>query len=302
MSIDDPFDDAYRRLVDYVGGADDPADPADVLAMQMVLRIEKTEPPDRAALLVAAARAVALLCLDDRSGGAGAWAAAMDAWCAARIRKIARRARGAQWAAAQDVPGVTVDIGDAPADPVDATDAAADPAGDAGANAPVDVRLDGGRVQARALVPGRVGDVDKRISRLQIGGTEVDGPLPVAPGRPSDGGQLPSPAVRLWINPDLDMTVGKLAAQVGHGAMLVVKLMDRESARRWRDAGCPLGVYAADPDRWARLVAAAGDHDHSAAGAVDPARGRAVAVRDAGFTEIAPGSVTVIADLADTAD
>lgn len=234
--------DDYRRLVDYVGGHDDPEDPADVLAMQMVLRIEKTDPPDRAALLVVAARAVALLCLDDRAGGDGPWAAPMDAWCDARIRKIARRARGGQWAAAQEVWGVTVGAG---------------------------------TVQARALVPGRVGDVDRRIARLQIGGTEVDGELPTH----ADG-----PGVVLWTNPGLEMTVGKLAAQVGHGAMLAVKLLTLEQSASWRAADCPLSVCQAEPGRWTELLAA-------------DAAGRAIAVRDAGFTEIAPGSVTVIAEV-----
>ncbi|MBE7195512.1 peptidyl-tRNA hydrolase [Gordonia polyisoprenivorans] len=240
--VPDPFEDDHRRLTAYVGGHDDPPDPADVLAMQMVLRIEKADPPDRTELLVAAARAVALLCLDDRSGGDGPWSAPMDAWCDARIRKIARRARGAQWVAAQEVWGLTATEGGA---------------------------------QARALVPGRVGDVDKRISRLQIGGTEVDGELPPAPG---------GRGVCLWLDPRLEMTVGKSAAQVGHGAMLAVKLLDEATARDWREAGCPLMVCAADDSTWTRLLAA-------------ERAGEAVAVRDAGFTEIAPGSVTVIAEV-----
>ncbi len=237
------FDDAYRRLVDYVGGRDDPPDPADVLAMQIVLRIEKATPPERTDLLRAAGRAVALLCLDDRAGADGPWGSPMDTWCDARIRKIARRARGAQWAAAQEVWGLTATAGEA---------------------------------QARAIVPGRVGDVDRRISRLQIGGTEVDGV--VGSDAAPDGGLC------LWLNPGLEMTVGKSAAQVGHGAMLGVKLMSEGQALAWRSAGCPLVVREADPQRWATLVAA-------------QARGRAVAVRDAGFTEIAPGSVTVIAEV-----
>ncbi|MFW0786701.1 peptidyl-tRNA hydrolase [Gordonia sp. CPCC 206044] len=236
------FDDAYGRLVDYVGGGADPSDPADVLAMQMVLRIEKTDPPDRSELLTAAGRAVALLCLDDRSGADGPWAAPMDDWCGARIRKIARRARGAQWAAAQEVWGLSVTEGAA---------------------------------QARAIVPGRVGDVDKRISRLQIGGTDIGGALSQA--RPEHG-------VCLWINPDLEMTVGKCAAQVGHGAMLAVALMSSTRAFEWRSAGCPLVVRESSSARWQTLLAA-------------DAGGTAVAVRDAGFTEIAPGSVTVIAEL-----
>ncbi|MFI8770927.1 peptidyl-tRNA hydrolase [Gordonia sp. NPDC062954] len=243
--VDDPFDDAFRRLQTYVGGGADPADPADVLAMQMVLRIEKTEPPARADVLIAAARAVALLCLDDRCGGDGPWATPMDDWCAARIRKIARRARGAQWAAAQEVWGLTVTEGGA---------------------------------QARALVPGRVGDVDRRISRLQIGGTDLPGELSSDPDHAG---------VVLWLNPGVTMTVGKAAAQVGHAAMLAVKLMEPEQARSWRSAGCPLTVRAATPQSFAALL----DAD---------ARGDAVAVRDAGFTEIAPGSVTVIAEVIDS--
>jgi hypothetical protein len=41
-------------------------------------------------------------------------------------------------------------------------------------------------------------------------------------------------------------------------------------------------VRDADGDRWAQLCAAVG-------------RGEAVAVRDAGFTEVAPGTITCIA-------
>ncbi|WP_431309459.1 aminoacyl-tRNA hydrolase [Gordonia sesuvii] len=238
------FEDAYRRLADYRGGGSDPADPGDVLAMQMVIRIEKSHPPARVDALTAAARAVALLCLDDRAGGAGPWVSDLDAWCGARIRKIARRARGAQWAAAQEVWGLTVETGSA---------------------------------QARALVPGRVGDVDRRIARLQIGGTELDGSLST---------QAPDRGVCLWMNPDLPMTVGKAAAQVGHASMLAVTSMTLEQAWEWRSAGCPLVVREASGQRWADLLTA-------------DARGAAIAVRDAGFTEIAPGSVTVIAEVTD---
>lgn len=232
----------HRRLVAYVGGGDDPSDPADVLAMAMVLRIEKNDPPDRTELLTAAARAVALLCLDERSAGDGPWSAAMDAWCDARIRKIARRARGAQWAAAQEVWGVTATEGGA---------------------------------SARAFVPGRVGDLDRRVAKLQIGGTEVEGELPEQP---------PVSGVVLWTNPDLPMTVGKLAAQVGHASMLAAKLLAADDAIEWRRDDCPLAVRQATPGRWRELLSA-------------DAAGRAVAVRDAGFTEIAPGSVTVIAEV-----
>ena len=259
------FADRYRRLASYAGADSDPGDPGQVLAMPVVLRIEKNEPPERASLLAAAATAVAQLCLDPRTDPApdpdaaggdptgddrragtqpGPWAQALDDWCDARIRKIARRARGAQWDAAGEVDGVTAEVGGA---------------------------------RARAIVPGPVGAVDKRIARLQIGGTDVPGELEGPDGH-GDG------AVSLWVNPDLEMTTGKLAAQVGHGSMLAVKLMTLDAARDWYERGCPCRVRQTDVVRWQALLDA------------EASQG-SVAVRDAGFTEIAPGSVTVIATL-----
>ena len=239
------FDERLAVLTDRLGDAPDPEDPAQVLAMPIVVRIEKRDPPDRRATLVAAARAAVLLCLDDRADADGPWGPAVQAWCDARIRKISRRARGSHWTAAQEVDGVTVE-----------QDGAA----------------------ARAIVPGPVGSVDRRIDRLQIGGTDLDGPLDPRSDAP----------VTIWVNPDLDMTLGKLAAQVGHGSMLAVRLFDVAGARSWWEAGCPLAVAASTPERWADLLSRDGAD--------------AVAVRDAGFTEVAPGSVTVVAERTERGD
>lgn len=238
----------HARLARYLDAphADDPDDPAQVWAMQMVLRVEKSDPPQRAPLLVAAARAVAALCLDERSAPGGPWASAMDTWCDARIRKIARRARGAQWAAAQQVWGVT-----------------AESSGEA----------------ARAFVPTMVGDVDRRVAKLQIEGTDVGGDLPGEP--------CPDDPLVLWVNPGLDMTVGKTAAQVGHAVMLGATLLTVDETVAWASKGYPLSVCRPTPVQWARLLDGSGDRDRGAGGTI--------AVRDAGFTEIAPGSVTVIA-------
>ncbi|MCF8571420.1 peptidyl-tRNA hydrolase [Gordonia sp. HY002] len=250
------FVDSYDRLVGYVGGGEDPEDPADVLAMQMVLQIEKTYPPSRHGLLVAAARAAVLLCLDDRGGPEGPWAPGLDEWCDARIRKIARRARGKPWRDVQGLWGVTAEH-------------------------------DGCSV--RAFVPSRVGDVDQRIRKLQIGGTDVDGDLPSDdPVGASSGNETSGPTVDglcLWLNPDLEMSVGKAAAQVGHASMLGVALFAVEDAEAWYGSGCPLDVRLADSGRWSALCTAAES-------------GAAAAVRDAGFTEVAPGSMTVIAERA----
>ncbi|MEE2033162.1 peptidyl-tRNA hydrolase [Rhodococcus chondri] len=244
VAADPGFVARHRVLARGYGHRPDPADPADVLAMPLVLHVPRSDPPARSSLLEAAAVATVTLCLDPRvglgpDGEPGPWYGPFLAWNDARIRKVSRRARGAHWSAAQDVPGVTVDCDGA---------------------------------QARALVPGRVGSLDSRISRLQIGGTDL----------PHDDAGDPPPGVPvLWVNADLDMTVGKAAAQVGHAAMLLAGALDVDAARAWADAVFRCAVRDADPARWKELVARA-------------EAGTAVAVRDAGFTEVAPGSVTVI--------
>lgn len=203
-----------------------------VRAMPVVLRLERP-PAARTPVLEAAAAAATALCLDPRAEPGGEWHEAVDTWVGSRIRKIARRARGAHWAAVQELPGVTWTVGDA---------------------------------QVRALLPGPVDDVPREVSRLQIGGTDLerDDPGPPPPGVPV-----------IHVNAALEMSVGKAAAQVGHASMLL------GAARGWREVP-PLAVRDAGPDAWVELCRAV-------------ERGVAVAVRDAGFTEVAPGTITCIA-------
>lgn len=135
----------------------------------------------------------------------------------------------------------------------------------------ITVESDG--AQARALVPVAVGKLDPRIKRLQIGGTDL---------APDDPGAAPADAPVLWINASLAMTLGKAAAQVGHAVMLLAGATSAERARAWADTGYRCAVRDADEKRWEELR-------------IEVAQGRAIAVRDAGFTEVAPGSITVIA-------
>ena len=202
-----------------------------VRAMPVVLRLERPPAP-RTDVLEAAARAALAVCLDPEAQEGGEWHEAVVTWVDARIRKIARRARGAHWAAVQELPGVTVTVGDA---------------------------------QARALLPGPVDEVPKVVARLQIGGTDLpaDEPGPPLPGVPV-----------IWLNAALEMTVGKAAAQVGHASML-------DAAARGLATVPPYAVRTVGRERWAQLCRS-----------VD--RGDAVAVRDAGFTEVAPGTITAI--------
>src|SRR6476660_9744537 len=203
--------------------------------MPIVLRLERP-PAGRTAVLEAAAGAALAVCLDPRA--ADEWRDALATWVESHIRKIARRARGAHWAAVQELPGLTVTVGDA---------------------------------QARALLPGPVDDVPKVVSRLQIGGTDLpdDDPGPPPPGVPV-----------IWVNGALGMTVGKAAAQVGHASML-------DAAARGLRAAPPYAVRTVGRVHWARLCRAV---EH----------GTAVAVRDAGFTEVAPGTITTIVTAGDT--
>lgn len=230
---------AGTRAAGSYGTREDPEDAADVRAMPLVLHIPKVDPPSRTDLLEAAAVATLTLCLDERVGAGGPWHEEFLAWTGVRIRKVSRRARGAQWTAAQDVPGVTAEVRGA---------------------------------QARAFVPGRVGDLDPRLRKLQVGGTD----LPA-----DDPGPLGSAPVTLWVNRSLDMTVGKTAAQVGHAVMLVAGALSLDAVEAWRATGFAVSVRDADEMRWRTEVAAV-------------RAGTAIGVRDAGYTEVAPGSLTVI--------
>ncbi|MFD5868100.1 peptidyl-tRNA hydrolase [Corynebacterium sp. NPDC060344] len=207
-------------------------------SMPIILHIPKADPPVRTELLEAAATAVVVCCLDERAGYVGSdadpdYSRDLRAWYGARIRKIARRARNAQWDRVQALPGVTSTIGGA---------------------------------SARALVPGPVGEEDVAVAKLQIGGTDLPGPdeqpEPIDDGVPT-----------IWVDADLGMTVGKAAAQVGHGSMLLAAVLGKEAAWLWACDGFPLRVREVPRD----ALPAAPD----------------VVVHDAGFTEIAPGAATV---------
>lgn len=132
---------------------------------------------------------------------------------------------------------------------------------------------------ARALVPGLVSETPRDISRLQISGSDLP---PDTPGPPPAG--LPV----LWLNPSVPLTAGKAAAQVGHASMILAAMLDPAELKSWADLDYRCAVRTPSRELWDSL--------HPGPDPEGAWRDRAViAVRDAGFTEIAPGTITVVA-------
>jgi peptidyl-tRNA hydrolase len=219
----------------------------DEYVLTLVVRVEKKARPAQTDALETAARAVLAILSDERSTGEGEWAEAMTAWQDNRIRKIVKRARGAEWRRGEALPGITVTGRGAGA-------------GES-ASAPAEVRV---------FPPVPVDDVPVDLAKLQVSGTDFEDPedLPApAPGVPV-----------LWVNPELEMSSGKAMAQCGHAAHLAWWALSDEVRKEWAAADFELAVRTASPERWDALLTS----------------GLPV-VQDAGFTEVAPGSRTVIA-------
>jgi peptidyl-tRNA hydrolase len=160
----------------------------------------------------------------------------MRAWQDARIRKVVRRARGAEWRRAEALPGIT---------------------------------LTGVSAEVRVFPPVPLDAVPKDLAKLQVTGTDFEDPddLPDA-RRPI-----------LWINPGLTMSSGKAMAQCGHAAHLAWLALSAAGRKEWVAADFALAVRTATHAQWQQLLTS----------------GLPV-VQDAGFTEVEPGSRTVIAD------
>ncbi|MDI5964185.1 aminoacyl-tRNA hydrolase [Streptomyces sp. SL13] len=234
MTSTDPFAAAEAATA-----ADRDAAPQFVLPL--VVRLEREAPPARTDALETSARAVLTFLSDERTTGDGEWAPARRDWEDARIRKVVRRARGAEWRRAEALPGITV----------------------------------GGReALVRVYPPIPLDGWPKELAKLQVSGTELCDP------HPSAAGTLLVPELPvLWLNPRVEMSAGKAMAQTGHAAQLAWWELSDEERTVWRDQGFALAVRTASATRWAELTASG-----------------LPLVRDAGFTEIAPGSATVIAD------
>jgi peptidyl-tRNA hydrolase len=114
------------------------------LVLPFVVRIERSTPPTRTDALEAAARAVLLVLSDPRPE----WHEAIAAWDAQRIRKVVRRARGAEWWRALALDGLTVTQRSA---------------------------------EVRVFPPIPLDAWPRDLARLQVGGTDLIDPTPPPP-------------------------------------------------------------------------------------------------------------------------
>lgn len=130
-----------------------PTAPAEFV-LPLVVRIERAEPPARSDALEGAARAVLVLLT------AGFWKDDVRAWDGQRIRKVVRRARGAEWRRALDVDGIDVTCRSA---------------------------------QLRVYRPVPVDAWPPELARLQVGGTNLEDPAPPPPVAAGDPVILLSP-------------------------------------------------------------------------------------------------------------
>ncbi|SEH02785.1 Peptidyl-tRNA hydrolase [Nonomuraea solani] len=206
---------------------------SELYVLPLVVRIEKAAPPERTDAMEAAAMAVLGLLADP-----GDWAEELHAWqSTGRIRKVVRRARGAEWRRAVALPGRTVEHRTA---------------------------------EVRVHPPVPLDGWPRDLARLQVGGTEL-----------TDTAEPPAaePPV-LWANPSLEMSAGKAMAQAGHAAQLAWWASDPGERAAWAERSLAVSV---------RTATARGEFDAMVAAGLP-------VVRDAGFTEIEPGSCTFVAD------
>jgi peptidyl-tRNA hydrolase len=138
------------------------------------------------------------------------------------------------------------------------------------------VTADQGGAEVRAFVPSPVTRVPPELAKLQIAGLDLpDDPadLPTAEPRP--------PYAAIALNPKVRMSTGKAAAQCGHAAHLLVRLAAEPDRGAWIAAGAPVRIVRpGGAEAWSRAVTDA-----------------AVAVRDAGFTEVPAGTMTAVAKI-----
>jgi hypothetical protein len=116
-----------------------------------------------------------------------------------------------------------------------------------------------------ALPPRRRSGRTALLARMQAMTSVLEPPPPES---------TPDPAKLTYlVNPSIEMSSGKTLAQIAHAAVMAAA-----GDPDWAAEGCPAQVVLPPPERFAGMCESA-----------------KIKVEDAGLTEVAPGTVTVIA-------
>lgn len=182
-------------------------------ALQLVVRVERADPPTHSAVCELAASATVRFLADERAQAGGVWAPAVQRWIAGRIRKHVRRARGAAWQRVQELDGVTVV---------------------------------GGGAELRVFVPCATDAVPVDIARLQLEGLDLSDPQ-----RRARAEAVPGAALVVSICPEPSLPTGKAAAAAAHAAQLAAMRMPADRLAVWSAGGFPVVVEHPDPAGWA---------------------------------------------------
>ena len=199
--------------------------------LPLVVRIEQAHAPGPYRRAGDRRPCVLVILWDERSAGDGEWAQVMRDWQDARIRKVVRRARGAEWRRAGELPGITVT---------------------------------GKSAEVRVFPPVPLDGWPKELAKLQVSGTDLEETEPPAAARPGVAGAL------------AESGAGDVRGQ-GDGAdrpRRPAGLVERRTRHGPRGG---TGLRPRRPHGRPRRLA-----ELTASGLP--------LVRDAGFTEIAPGS------------
>lgn len=129
--------------------------------------------------------------------------------------------------------------------------------------------------EVRIFVPGVVDEAPRALSKLQIQSTPLDEPEQV-----SDVATPSNPTLTVLLNPEVEMSWGKRGAQVAHAAQRCWEKLDRGSRLDWNASNRPVRVLTPTRPLWDELLPT-----------------MAITIRDGGFTEIAPGTLTAAAAL-----
>lgn len=145
---------------------------------------------------------------------------AVDRWLEGRFRKLARRARGARWAAVQELEGVSVSHRGA---------------------------------EVRAFPPAPTDELAPLLSKLQLSGPEpevADTVTDLPAARPDPA----TPLLVICLSTLPPLGLGKAAAAAGHVSQIALMNADPGLSSAWREGGFPLVVVEPYPQVFTSLV------------------------------------------------